>query len=128
MPKRPRPEQSLKAQWRPEAKIVKFDQRAFPVDQPDELTAADALRIVRILSADTSNIVVIRYGRRRARQRAITHHQIELCVQRGTITEGPFLNQRRNWQMNLYRHAAGEEITCVVVIDWVKRVLVLNTF
>jgi hypothetical protein len=27
------------------------------------------------------------------------------------------LNMLGNWQVNLYRHAAGEEITCVVAID-----------
>ena len=91
--------------------IVPAGQRAFPREQPDHLSAALALKIVRLISADTDNIVVIPYGRRRAQQRNITRRQMELCVQRGTIVEGPFLNQHGNWQMNLYRHAAGEEIT-----------------
>jgi hypothetical protein len=104
------------------------DQRAFPREQPDDLSPALALKIVRLIAADTENIVVIPYGRRRAQQRNITRRQMELCVQRGTIVEGPFLNQHGNWQMNLYRHAAGEEVTCVVAIDWATRVLVINAF
>jgi hypothetical protein len=44
------------------------------------------------------------------------------------LTEGPFLNHHGHWQMNLYRHVAGEEIACVVAIEWVARVLVINAF
>lgn len=108
--------------------VVRSDQPPIPREQPDRLSAALALKIVRLIAADTDNIVVIPYGRRRAQQRNITRRQIELCVQKGTITEGPFLNQHGNWQMNLYRHAAGEEVTCVVAIDWATRVLVINAF
>lgn len=95
---------------------------------PLELSPSAALRIIREIAADSENIVVIGYGQRRAKQRRITRRQIELCVQRGTITEGPFMNQHGNWQMNLYRHAAGEEITCVVAIEWATKLLVINTF
>jgi hypothetical protein len=105
------------------------DQRAgIPAEQPHRLSAALALKVVRLIAADTDNIVVIPYGRWRAQQRNITRRQIELCVQKGTIVEGPFLNQHGNWQMNFYRHAAGEKVTCVVAIDWVTRVLVINAF
>jgi len=95
---------------------------------PLKLTPALALRTIREIAADTNNIVVIRYGKKRARERKIGHRQIELCCQKGTITEGPFMNQHGHWQVNLYRHAAGEEITCVVAIDWATRLLVINTF
>ena len=108
--------------------VARPAERAIPREQPDRLSAALALKIVRLIAADTDNIVVIPYGRRRAQQRNITRRQIELCVQRGTIVEGPFVNQHGNWQMNFYRHAAGEEVTCVVAIDWATRVLVINTF
>lgn len=46
----------------------------------------------------------------------------------GTIVEGPFVNAHGHWQMNLYRHAAGEGPTCVVAIDWPAKVLVINAF
>lgn len=123
-PDRPKPAAAEPAT----AQVIKLGERLVPAEQPCELNREDGLRIVHMLAADTSNIVVISYGKRRAKQRAITRRQIELCVQKGTVTEGPFLNQHGNWQMNLYRHAAGEEITCVVAIEWIKRVLVINTF
>lgn len=108
--------------------VVRPDKLAISATQPDKLSRAEAERIIRLIAAVTDNIVVIPYGRRRAQQRRITRRQIELCVQRGTVTEGPFLNRYGNWQVNLYRHAAGEEVTCVVVIEWATRVLVINTF
>jgi hypothetical protein len=112
----------------PSAEVVTLQSAAIPSDQPDRLSAPEALRVVRMLSADTANIVVIPYGERRAKERRITRRQIELCVQKGTISEGPFVNQHGNWQMNFCRRAAGEEITCVVAIEWATKLLVINTF
>lgn len=97
-------------------------------DQPDTLSVPEALRVVHMIAADTDNIVVIGYGQRRAQQRRKTRRQMELCVQKGAISEGPFINGHGNWQMNFYRHAAGEELTCVVAIEWATKVLVINTF
>jgi hypothetical protein len=110
------------------AKVVQLKRPFPPARQPDHLSTADALKIIRMLASDTGKIVVIPYGRKRADERRVTRRQIELCVQKGTISEGPFINGHGNWQMNLWRHAAGEQITCVVAIDWVTHVLVINTF
>jgi len=110
------------------AEVVPLQSVAIPSDQPESLSAPQALKIVRLLAADTSNIVVISHGTKRGRQRSITRRQMELCVQRGTISEGPFVNGHGNWQMNFYRHAAGEEVTCVVAIDWPTKVLVISAF
>jgi len=96
--------------------------------QPTDLRRADALKLVRELAADTSNIVVIPYGKKRARERRVTRRQIELCVQKGSIVEGPFQNSYGHWQVNLYRMAAGEELTCVVAIEWATKLLVINAF
>jgi hypothetical protein len=110
------------------AKVVQLKRPFPPAHQPDRLSAADAIKLIRMLAADTGKIVVIPYGRKRAKERTVTRRQIELCVQKGTISEGPFLNGHGNWQVNLWRHAAGEQLTCVVAIDWVTHVLVINTF
>jgi hypothetical protein len=110
------------------AKVVQLRRSFPPAEQPDQLSAADALKIIRMLAADTGKIVLIPYGKKRANERRVTRRQIELCVQKGTISEGPFINGHGNWQVNLWRHAAGEQITCVVAIDWVTHVLVINTF
>ena len=95
---------------------------------PLELTPAHALRVVKEIASDTGRIVVLSHAKLRGKQRKITRRQIELCCQKGTITEGPFQNQHGHWQVTLYRHAAGEEITCVVAIDWATKLLVITTF
>jgi hypothetical protein len=109
-------------------KVVPLRRTFPPEQQPARLNDADALKVVRMIAADSGNIVVIRHGRSRSKLRSITRPQIERCVQKGTITEGPFLNQHGNWQMNLLRHSAGEQITCTVAIEWATRVLVITAF
>jgi hypothetical protein len=110
------------------AEVVTLKRPFPPAQQPDDLNGSDALRLVRMIAADSDNIVIIKHATERRRQRRITRLQIERCVRQGTITEGPILNARRNWQMNLTRHAAGEQITCVVAIEWASRVLVITAF
>lgn len=95
---------------------------------PLELSEGDALGMVRELASDTDRIVLLPHAIQRCKQRKITRRQVELCCLKGTISEGPFLNAHGHWQINLYRHMAGEEITCVVAIDWATRLLVITTF
>jgi hypothetical protein len=97
-------------------------------DAPAILSRDEALAVIRELAADSSRIVVIGHARRRGRERSISRRQIERCCQRGTITEGPFRNAHGHWQVSLFRHAAGEEITCVVAIEWRTRLIVVTTF
>src|SRR5260370_42344928 len=91
----------------PSARVIPLKQLGIQVEQPDDLSRHDDLRIIRLLAEDSNKIVVIPYGRKKTAMRNITRRQIELCVQKGTPNEGPFLNSHGHWQMNLYRHAAG---------------------
>ncbi len=125
---KPQPVEAERAKRVESAEVISLAGRTFPAKQPDDLSAAEAVRIVRMLAADSDNIVVLPHGKKRGRLRRINRRQMELCIQRGTICEGPFLNQFGNWQMNFYRHAAGEEVTCVVAIEWLTSVLVISTF
>lgn len=120
----PLPERSAK----PPGQVVPFVQRLIDGPQPASLKEADALKIVRMIAADTDNIVVIPYGKKKSKKRKISRRQIELCVQKGTLSEGPFVNSHGHWQMNFFRHAAGEQVTCVVAIEWATKVLVINAF
>jgi hypothetical protein len=113
---------------KPSAEIVPIGRAFPPAKQPAKLNDADAIRLIRILAADSDKIVVIKHAKKRGMQRRITRPQIERCVQKGTITEGPFVNPHGNWQVNLSRFTAGEQITCVVAIDWPSRLLVITTF
>lgn len=126
-PKRPIRREAA-AHSRHTADVVPIKRPFPPVDQPDRLNEADALKLVRMLAADSSNIVVIKHAQKRKAQRNITRPQIERCIQKGTITEGPFINSHGNWQINLSRFTAGEQITCVVAIDWPAKLIIVTTF
>src|SRR5690606_932031 len=95
---------------------------------PLQMTAHTALRLIRELAVDSENIVIIQHSSKRMKQRKVSRRQIELCIQKGTITEGPFFNQYGNWQVNLSRHAAGEEITCTVAIEWGTQLIVVTVY
>jgi hypothetical protein len=95
---------------------------------PLSLTAKHALSMIRSLALASERIVVIDHGRKSQRKRNISRRQVELCVQKGTIIEGPFFNMHGNWQVTMYRHAAGEEMTCVVAIEWPTRLLIITVY
>lgn len=113
---------------RKSADVVALKRVFPPIDQPDSLNDADALKIVRMIAADSAKIYVVPHAVKRQKQRSITRPQIERCVQKGVISEGPFVNGHGNWQVNLSRYGAGEEITCVIAIEWVTRLIVVTTF
>lgn len=95
---------------------------------PLTLTAPHALRLIREIATDSDRIVIVPHARRRGRERSKSRPQIEACVRKGTIEEGPFMNDHGNWQVTLYRHAAGEEMHCVVALDLPSKVIVITVY
>ena len=97
-------------------------------DKPFEMNQGNALAIVREIAADTSNIFLLGHAKIRGKQRAINRGQVVACVQKGTLVEGPFLNAHACWQMTLYRHAAGEQMNCVIAVELPSRIIVVTVF
>jgi Domain of unknown function (DUF4258) len=95
---------------------------------PLTLTTQAALQMIRQLAAQSRQIVILDHCVKRMVRRHITRRQVELCLQKGSIVEGPFVNSRGNWQVNVLRHAAGEELTCTVAIEWATRLLVVTVY
>ena len=95
---------------------------------PVNLTILEALRVIRELAADSASVITLRHAQQRMRQRGITRMDIERCLQRGSITEGPFMNDHGHWQVTMRRHAASEEMQCVVAIDWATRLLIITVY
>jgi Domain of unknown function (DUF4258) len=95
---------------------------------PLDLTEAAALRMLKELAAESRRIVILGHCQKRMVRRHVSRRQVELCLQKGTITEGPLMNTHGNWQVNVFRHAAGEELTCTVAIEWAARLLVVTVF
>ena len=98
-------------------------------DIPEELTAQVALALIHKIAAVSSNIVLVSHALKRGHQRRINRIMVERCLMRGAITEGPYVAAASgNWRMNVSRYAAGEEMTCVVEIDWPNKLLVVTVF
>jgi len=101
---------------------------ADPKQRPKSLSVHDARAIIRSMAQESARVFVVTHARNRQRTRNITRRQIINCLQKGSITEGPVLNTHGNWQVNVSRLAAGEEITCTVAIEWERRLVVVTVF
>ena len=97
-------------------------------DCPADLSRPEALRVIRAIAADSAGIVLLGHARRRMKERGFSRADIIGCLQRGSITEGPFMNARGNWQVTMSRLAVGEEMQCVAAIDWATQVLVITVY
>ena len=80
------------------------------------LTSAEAKQKLRELALDTSRIKLSKHARERMMERNISFKQIICCFEFGDITEGPYMNIRGDYQLNVSVRSAGEYITTVVVI------------
>lgn len=107
------------------AKVVPFRQG---LKRSDRLTLHDARILIRRLAQGSKNVFVVSHGRKRMGERGISRRQIMTCLQKGAITEGPSRNTHGNWQVNVSRLAAGEEITCVVAIEHEQTLIVVTAF
>ncbi len=107
------------------AKVVPF-KHAKP--KAKTFTVHDARDLIRRLAQDSKNVIVITHAKQRQGERNISRRQIMTCLQKGAISEGPFLNMHGNWQVNVQRLAAGEQITCVVAIEHEQKLIVITAF
>lgn len=92
------------------------------------MTSVSAQRLIRELAADSDNVVLVNHAKKRRGQRRFTPKQIMDCLQRGTVSEGPYQQPAGEWRCNVFRHAAGEEMTVVVEFDLPQRLLVVTVF
>lgn len=92
------------------------------------LTAPAALKLIREIAADSSRVVVVAHGKKRGKQRNINTRQVVDCLLKGTITEGPYQIADGSWRCNVFRHSAGERMTCVVEFDLPEGLLVITVF
>ncbi len=52
---------------------------------------ADALKIIRDRAQDSQHIVILRHTRKRMIERGVEDLDIQRCLRRGAITEGPYV-------------------------------------
>jgi hypothetical protein len=98
-----------------------------PADRvPEGLSAHEARAIVRRVAQASRNVFVSPHAKKRQEKYGISRRQIMICLEKGVITEGPFVNKYGNWQVNVSRLAAGEQITCTVAIEWQTQLVVVT--
>lgn len=86
----------------------------------------EAVRVIRQLAAHSLNVAAVHHARLRMRQRGVSMQDVVRVLQRGAITEGPFVSGAGNWRMNVTGRSAGEELTVVVEIVWRSNLLVVT--
>lgn len=98
------------------------------MDDSAPRTAPAARALIREIAQDSGRVFVLPHGRKRGRQRSISFKQIVDCLLKGSISEGPYQVANGAWRCNVSRHAAGEEMTCVVEFDLPRRLLIVTVF
>ena len=93
---------------------------------PSQMSAPAALKLVREIAAVSGNIMVTAHARKRQLERQVSTLDIQRCLLKGVIVEGPFLNPQANWQMTMKRFAAGEELEVALALDLPARVIVIT--
>jgi len=61
------------------------------------------------------------------RERRITPAQVGACLRKGSVSEGPFINLRGNWQVRMTVVADGRRLDVAVAIEWRSRLIVITT-
>ena len=107
------------------AKVLPFRKAA---QKARNISAHDALQMIKALAQDSRCVFVVPHAKHRQFSRRVSRRLIMTCLRKGRITEGPFMNIHGNWQVNVSRHAAGEDVTCVVAIEWDRQLIVVTVF
>lgn len=97
--------------------------------QPDHLSASAARKLVRDMASTSARVAVLPHAEKRQRQRRISFEDILRVLRSGTVTEGPYIATASGWwRLNMTGRSAGDDITCVVEIDWGRKLLVVTVF
>lgn len=93
---------------------------------PINLSAPQALRIIREVTAAKGGVIFHAHAKQRMRKRHITPGQVFACLRLGVIIEGPSLDMKGNWRCTMYRLAAGEEVKVVVSLLTAANLIVIT--
>lgn len=94
--------------------------------QPDRLSAAEARKVIREIAADGERVVPLRHAEQRMEERDISMSSVRRVVRAGAVTEGPYLDVRGNWRVEMQGRVAGDVLTVALSIEWRTRLLVVT--
>jgi hypothetical protein len=83
---------------------------------PLRLNDANALLLVRTLSAESANIYVTSHAKLRMEQRKITLKQVLCCLRSGFIYESVHLDIKGDWMLTMRRSISGDDVKIAVAI------------
>jgi hypothetical protein len=99
----------------------------FRKPQPARLSRPEFKKLVAEMAA-SGKVKVSAHLYRDHPERSISQAQIEKCLEMGTVQTDPYLNAYGNFQAEVFRHMAGQELTVVAAIEWEQQVIVITAF
>ncbi|MCA3656540.1 MAG: DUF4258 domain-containing protein [Methylobacterium sp.] len=99
----------------------------FRKPEPSRMSRQEFKAIVMDMVAK-GNIRVATHLYRDHPERGITQAMIERCLEKGTVQQDPYKNKFGNFQAEVFRHMAGEQMTVVAAIEWECQVIVITAF
>lgn len=85
--------------------------------EPLALSGDRAKKIVAKLAEDSSKVVFTDHAEKSLAKRKITRSQVFKCLRCGYIIEGPFINDKGNWQMTFETVSAGDLIKAIAALE-----------
>jgi hypothetical protein len=97
-----------------------------------DLTAPKALAIIRKLAVDSANVFLLDHCKSSMKKRHITRVQIDQCLIKGRITEGPYRDiGSGNWRAKMEHFSDGQCIKVIAELftdDLGEKILIITTF
>lgn len=100
-----------------------------PDRQPDSLDPFEARRIVQEIAGDSARVAILPHAQKRKRQRRISLEDVLRVLRSGNITEGPYVALKSGWwRFTMTGRSAGDEVSCVIEIEWKTKLLVVTVY
>lgn len=80
--------------------------------------------VLKLLAA--GSVRLTRHARFDHPERHISPAMINRCLEKGSVQTDPVLNMHGNWQAEILRHMAGEQLRVVAALEWEERIIVIT--
>ena len=94
--------------------------------RPDELSKADAQKVVAGIAGNTGNIYYTTHAQKQMRLRNLTTSHVVKTLRRGAVIEGPYLSIHDDWKMNFRYVTAGTKVVVTVAIGWPSELIIVT--
>lgn len=86
----------------------------------------DFMRLVHEIASDPSRIGITDHARKQMRVRNVLRKHIDVCLQKGSVSEAAHINLHGNWQATMWRRVAGLDVKVAVAVETKTRVVVIT--